>query len=606
MVVAVVVAEVVSMLWYANNPPWGHRIGDRYLLTALLSDTGLVFMLKFVTHVDQAQELRRLQCRPCNHPHQEMCQNKGSILQVRTYWKVTSWEAALPLAAWVALMYACLEGPHVVHSVRSLSWFFFHTLHKMAVVFSILVAMAYVKALYVESAMEEGGQGSDNQDFSVSCSVMRDTPADDPLDLDTGAAVQEMLVSNPNLDPDSVMQDTPVNSPPDMDSESVMQDMPVDSPPDLDSESIMHEMSAVKNLPSVSAADAQACHGSASQAGESCDSVTDFSLVTGSPSDIILDTGDRQFLCHKSVLCTESVWFQAMFESGMKESRSDKVHLSDTDSEHFLILLKYFYTGELQLTQSNINGLTELSSMYQVSKALKLCCDFLINIIEDDLCLSLMRMANFLMLTDVYNHARRHALWHFQRVSQVEDYFLAPATQLIDYLQDQYLNIDSEVDVFKAAAAWYVTQEKPCEVTDLENFFADAVYFHLLTNKEIDEIQDLAVVRKDKELTKFAASLRQEDIMTRLKEKCRLATCSEGCLYAQRNSAPLEVLQFHPDSCSLEHFASLFDIYRTPLALDCGYRAPGSKWSIGHRLPFAIALCSGLFLPLQSIWTLLI
>ncbi|KAK7495856.1 hypothetical protein BaRGS_00012846 [Batillaria attramentaria] len=106
---------VITML-FALVYEKGNRIcpeGDRYLLTALLSDTGLVFMLKFVT---------------------------------QTYWKVTSWEAALPLAAWVALMYACLEGPHVVHSVRSLSWFFFHTLHKMAVVFSILVAMAYVKA----------------------------------------------------------------------------------------------------------------------------------------------------------------------------------------------------------------------------------------------------------------------------------------------------------------------------------------------------------------------------------------------------------------------------------------------------------------------------
>ena len=48
MVIAVVLAEAVSMLWYANNTPWGRRIGERYLLSALVCDVGLVVMIKFV------------------------------------------------------------------------------------------------------------------------------------------------------------------------------------------------------------------------------------------------------------------------------------------------------------------------------------------------------------------------------------------------------------------------------------------------------------------------------------------------------------------------------------------------------------------------------
>ena len=48
MVIAVVLAEAVSMLWYAHNSPWGHRIGERYLLATLVCDVGLVVMIKFV------------------------------------------------------------------------------------------------------------------------------------------------------------------------------------------------------------------------------------------------------------------------------------------------------------------------------------------------------------------------------------------------------------------------------------------------------------------------------------------------------------------------------------------------------------------------------
>jgi hypothetical protein len=48
MVIAVVLAEAVSMLWYAHNSPWGRRIGERYLLSALVCDAGLVVMVKFI------------------------------------------------------------------------------------------------------------------------------------------------------------------------------------------------------------------------------------------------------------------------------------------------------------------------------------------------------------------------------------------------------------------------------------------------------------------------------------------------------------------------------------------------------------------------------
>jgi len=48
MVIAGILAEVVSVLWYNNHSPWGHRTGDRYLLTALVCDAGLVVGLKFI------------------------------------------------------------------------------------------------------------------------------------------------------------------------------------------------------------------------------------------------------------------------------------------------------------------------------------------------------------------------------------------------------------------------------------------------------------------------------------------------------------------------------------------------------------------------------
>ncbi|KAK7101158.1 kelch-like protein 18 [Littorina saxatilis] len=329
-------------------------------------------------------------------------------------------------------------------------------------------------------------------------------------------------------------------------------------------------------------------------------SVTEFSLESGEPADIVLEIGNKQLSCHKRVLCEHSLYFKAMFESGMQESHSNTVKLDNVHSDNFLCLVVYFYTGDLKLTQSNVQSVTELSNQFQVTNALDQCCKFLLTMIEDDLCLSLIRMSNLLMLTDVYNESRKHALWHFSTVTQSEDFFLAPCSQVLDFLQDPFLNVESEVDVFQAAADWYFAQDRPCDVTDFPSFLASTVNFHLMTDDEVASLNDLLVVKNNPELKSFVASLNQ-DVIASLKEKhptgvrtsprngrilcvgahqCTTSSgCQNSCPVAREETAPQEVLGFEPDGCSLELVASLSDHYPL-LSRDAGYRV----CAIGHRV----------------------
>lgn len=244
-----------------------------------------------------------------------------------------------------------------------------------------------------------------------------------------------------------------------------------------------------------------------------------FKLQTGEATDITLNVGNKRFVCHKKVLTGKSPCFQAMFASGMRESQAECVTLSEANSESFQILLQYLYSGELPLCTSNIQGITLVSSLYQVSDALRLCCDYLISIIDDETCLGLLQMADFLMLKDVYNHARKHALWHFKTVSHLEEFYNASSALVVDYLQDEFLNCDSEVEVFEAAALWYHAQDKPCEVSNIAIFFADAVNFHLMSEEELATLTHLSIVQKEKELKQFVSTLKHEDIMENLKMK---------------------------------------------------------------------------------------
>ena len=47
-VAAVILGELVSMLWYSDSTPWGRHGGDRYLLSALAADVGLALLLQII------------------------------------------------------------------------------------------------------------------------------------------------------------------------------------------------------------------------------------------------------------------------------------------------------------------------------------------------------------------------------------------------------------------------------------------------------------------------------------------------------------------------------------------------------------------------------
>ncbi len=48
MVAAVIIGEVVSMLWYSNVMPWGAHSGERYFISAIICDIGLAFLLQSI------------------------------------------------------------------------------------------------------------------------------------------------------------------------------------------------------------------------------------------------------------------------------------------------------------------------------------------------------------------------------------------------------------------------------------------------------------------------------------------------------------------------------------------------------------------------------
>lgn len=81
-----------------------------------------------------------------------------------------------------------------------------------------------------------------------------------------------------------------------------------------------------------------------------------------------------------------------------------------------------------------------------------------------------MLLADTYFLNDVYNNARRHALWHFKDVMKQDEFRELDREHLIGYLSDQMLNVDSnELNVLQSVDSWvsYDAAEREIYITEL-------------------------------------------------------------------------------------------------------------------------------------------
>lgn len=67
-------------------------------------------------------------------------------------------------------------------------------------------------------------------------------------------------------------------------------------------------------------------------------------------SDIKFIVEGHTIYAHKVIITMLSEAFQGMFASGMRESRDGTVEIKDISHRTFLILLKYLYTGEVEIS----------------------------------------------------------------------------------------------------------------------------------------------------------------------------------------------------------------------------------------------------------------
>uniref|UniRef100_A0A3Q1E9I0 Kelch repeat and BTB (POZ) domain containing 3 n=1 Tax=Acanthochromis polyacanthus TaxID=80966 RepID=A0A3Q1E9I0_9TELE len=165
--------------------------------------------------------------------------------------------------------------------------------------------------------------------------------------------------------------------------------------------------------------------------------------------DFTIKVQDHTFPCHRCVLAACSDFFSAMFEVDMRERDDGSVILANQCPVAVASFLDFAYSGEVLITDSNVDMLFQLASFLQVSVLSRACSDFLIQTMDLCNCLCLLSLAEAYGSTSLLHSANEFVLQNFSDLSKIQDFLDMQAC-----LRSDTLNVPSEEAVVMSLLRW--------------------------------------------------------------------------------------------------------------------------------------------------------
>ncbi|XP_030852767.1 actin-binding protein IPP-like [Strongylocentrotus purpuratus] len=170
--------------------------------------------------------------------------------------------------------------------------------------------------------------------------------------------------------------------------------------------------------------------------------------------DVQLQVGPQLFQAHRLVLSACSPYFDALLTSGLSETHQDVINIQGVQPNIFEHLLEFIYTGHLDVTTSNAQGLLFAADMFQLNEIKQISASFLKLQLHSSNCLGFLRFSQALSCPELSTASRAYIHSKISEVKGEEEFFDLDVETLIEILQSEDLRVDNEYEVFEAAMNW--------------------------------------------------------------------------------------------------------------------------------------------------------
>ncbi|NXJ64256.1 KLHL4 protein, partial [Rostratula benghalensis] len=170
--------------------------------------------------------------------------------------------------------------------------------------------------------------------------------------------------------------------------------------------------------------------------------------------DVLLIVGDQKIPAHRLVLSAVSDYFAAMFTNDVREAKQEEIKMEGVDPDALKALVRFAYTGILELKEDTIESLLAAACLLQLSQVVEVCCNFLMKQLHPSNCLGIRSFGDAQGCPELLKVAHTYTMEHFTEVIKNQEFLLLPANEIAKLLSSDDINVPDEEVIFQALMMW--------------------------------------------------------------------------------------------------------------------------------------------------------
>ncbi len=234
--------------------------------------------------------------------------------------------------------------------------------------------------------------------------------------------------------------------------------------------------------------------------------------VNGKFCDINVRVGEHTYCLHKLVLYSGSGYFKTMLDEQKRTGNVETIEINNMDDAMFMGFMNYLYTGELEVDLDQ----TSLSDVYRNAHFLTIptindwCVTEILDTTNVTNCLQYAKLAEEFSLEAMKDNCEEVIVNNFSEVSQQQDFLNIQAECLKRYLNNENLDMGSEMEKFTILRNWMQQHEDDAEAIEAAALMLEeCISFEKMSAEEITEVMEMVRTMGDKYVTFFKKCLQE-------------------------------------------------------------------------------------------------
>ncbi|KAK0060369.1 ring canal kelch [Biomphalaria pfeifferi] len=170
--------------------------------------------------------------------------------------------------------------------------------------------------------------------------------------------------------------------------------------------------------------------------------------------DVIVTVEGREFKCHRLMLSATSDYFQAMFQSGMKEDLERKVEVKGISAEVFQLIIESVYYARDILTIDNVSNVWHAANQLQIDYLLQACEMIQLKRLSKDSSVDIYINAKLLNSKQLMDQSWSVIIQEFDYLRKLEDILYLDFEDMKNLVSDDNLWVPSEDVVVETILDW--------------------------------------------------------------------------------------------------------------------------------------------------------